>query len=73
MTPLLLDNLLSYLFNGVGSIFTLIILIVDIIALYSVWNDKSLSGTAKLIWSLVIFFMPILGLILWFLLGKNSD
>lgn len=72
MNTFLLDNLLSYLFSGFNSIWVLLILILDIMALYSIWNDKSLSGTAKVLWSALIFFLPVLGLVLWFLFGKEG-
>ena len=72
MQTLLLDNLLSYLFSGLFSIPTRIILILDIMALYSIWNNKTMSSTAKLIWSAVIFFLPLLGLLLWFFFGKDG-
>jgi hypothetical protein len=72
MNTFLLDNLLGYLFSGFNSIWVLLILILDIMALYSIWNDKSLSGTSKVLWSALIFFLPVLGLILWFLFGKEG-
>ena len=34
--------------------------------------QSSASGTAKLLWILVMLFLPVLGVIIWFLLGPKS-
>lgn len=50
-----------------------LILALDIYAIYRTWTSAASTG-AKLIWSLVIFFLPILGLVLWLIFGpKGGD
>jgi hypothetical protein len=52
-------------------LFGLIILILDIWALINVIQSRA-SGLAKLVWFLVIFFLPVLGLIIWFFAGPRK-
>jgi hypothetical protein len=49
----------------------LIILILDIIAIVSVLGG---AGTTmyKLVWILLILFLPLIGMILYFLLGRET-
>lgn len=67
-------SLLS-MFDLFGNVFfsipALIILILDIVVLRSIWNDSSRSGANKLIWSAVVFFFPLGGLIIYWLFGDN--
>lgn len=49
----------------------LIILILDIWAIVNVIQSRA-SGIAKLIWLVVIFFLPVLGLIIWFFTGPRK-
>jgi len=49
-----------------------LILVLDIYAIYKTWSSDASNG-AKLIWSIVIFFLPILGVLLWFLFGPKGD
>lgn len=51
------------------TILGLILLVLDIIALISVINS-SYGAVKKLIWIIVIIALPLLGLILWYLLGN---
>ncbi len=43
-----------------------------IAALFSIAQHESASGTEKAIWIAISLFFPVLGPILWFLIGKNS-
>lgn len=52
------------------SIFGIIILVLDIIALFSVWSSGASTG-AKLLWTAVILILPVIGLIAWFFLGPK--
>ena len=49
----------------------LIILVLDIIAIISVLGGRS-SVEHKLIWTLVILLLPIVGMILYFLMGRSA-
>ncbi len=48
-----------------------LILVLDIYAIYRTWTSTSSTG-AKLIWSLLIFFLPILGFVLWLIFGPKG-
>ncbi len=49
----------------------LLILALDIWALLSVWGSGSSTG-AKIIWTLIILILPVVGLILWFFIGPKG-
>ena len=49
----------------------LIVLILDIIAILDILKS-SLSTAAKLVWVLLVLFLPVIGMILWFLIGKKA-
>lgn len=50
----------------------LLILALDIWALFSVWTSGSSVGS-KLIWSAVIIILPVIGLLLWFFMGPRGQ
>ncbi|EIM77110.1 hypothetical protein A3SI_07404 [Nitritalea halalkaliphila LW7] len=41
--------------------------------LYDVLTRDFRNGTDKIIWLLVVIFLPLLGTILWFLVGRSSS
>ncbi len=49
----------------------LIILILDIWAIVKVVGSSASTGT-KVLWVLLILILPVVGLILWFLLGPKG-
>jgi hypothetical protein len=53
------------------SILGLIILIADIYAIYQVLTSGA-STAAKLIWTLVILLLPVIGLIAWLVAGPRG-
>jgi hypothetical protein len=53
------------------TILGLVHLILFIWALVSIWGSRA-SGLAKLIWSLVVFLFPLIGLIIWFFAGPKK-
>ncbi|KAK3818709.1 MAG: hypothetical protein J3Q66DRAFT_338316 [Benniella sp.] len=55
-----------------GGIIGLIIFILDIIAIFEVINSNR-SVTSKVLWSLLIFLFPFLGLLLYFLFGGREE
>jgi len=55
----------------VGGILGLIILILDIYAVMKVFGSGASTGI-KIIWTLAIVFLPIIGLVAWFLAGPKS-
>jgi hypothetical protein len=55
-------------YTGIGGF---IILALDIWAIVSVIGSAASTGT-KVIWVLVIIFLPLLGFILWLLFGPRA-
>lgn len=55
----------------VTSVLGLIWLIVVIWAILQV-AQSSASGMAKLLWIVLMLFLPVIGVILWFFLGPKS-
>ncbi len=52
------------------SIFGLIVLVLDIIALVSLLQSGADTAT-KVLWALLIILLPVLGMILYFLMGPG--
>ena len=48
----------------------LLILVLDIIALMSLLKSSADSGT-KILWAILIILLPVLGMILYFLMGPG--
>ena len=53
------------------SVAGLIVLVLDIICILQV-IQSSMDGTKKLLWILVIILLPLLGPILWLLIGRGG-
>ena len=56
---------------GYGGIVGLLILAGDVWAIINVFQSSA-SNEKKLIWILAVVLLPLLGLILWFLLGPRD-
>lgn len=54
-----------------GGLLGLIILILDIYAIIKTIESNASTGS-KVLWTVIIVLLPILGLILWFLLGPKK-
>lgn len=66
---LTLLSMLDVFGNVFFSIPAIIILILDIVVLKSIWNNKGRSDVNKILWSAIVFFLPVGGLILYWLFG----
>ena len=55
----------------VGGLLGLIWLVIIIWAIIKCAQSRA-GGLAKVLWILILLFMPVLGFILWFLLGPKS-
>jgi hypothetical protein len=55
----------------VGGLFGLILLILDVFAIVKTIGSDASTGT-KVLWVVVILLLPLLGLILWWLMGPKS-
>ena len=57
------------LFSGIGG---LIIFALDIWAIASIINSGA-TTKSKIIWTLVVAILPVVGLILWWLAGPKAE
>jgi hypothetical protein len=55
----------------VGGFFGLLILIADVWAIVNIAQSGATTGK-KVLWIVLVLVLPVLGLILWFLLGPRS-
>ena len=55
-----------------SGLLSLLILIADIWAILNVVKSNETTGT-KIVWVLVIFFLPILGLAIWYFAGPRGS
>jgi hypothetical protein len=53
-------------------ILSLIVLALDIWALIQIWSGPA-STASKLLWTLLILFLPVLGFILWLIFGPRGS
>jgi len=61
----------NYMFGqGYGGILGIIILILDIYAIIRIVQSGA-EPLWKAIWIVIVLFLPVIGLILWFLLGPK--
>ena len=56
----------------VNGILGLLILIADLYAIVSVVQSNGVSTGKKVVWILLILFLPVLGFIVWWLAGPRS-
>lgn len=54
--------------SGIGG---LIVLILDIYAIVMILQSPA-KGIEKLLWVLAVFFLPLIGLIIWFFAGPGK-
>lgn len=70
LVPLLLagcgPNLVDRITGPIGGVCGLIIVILDIVALVNLWQSSRSDGN-KVLWTLLIVFFPVGGLILYYL------
>jgi hypothetical protein len=49
-----------------------IIIVVDLLALVSIWRSALHSVKAKLVWTVIVAILPVLGALAWFPLGREK-
>jgi hypothetical protein len=57
--------------TGYNGIFGLLILIGDVWAIINILQSAASTGK-KVLWTVVVLLLPLLGLILWFFLGPRT-
>ena len=55
-----------------GGIFALLILVGDIWAVVNVVQSSASTG-GKIVWALLIFILPLIGLIIWYFAGPRKS
>lgn len=56
---------------GLGTLFSLAVLIADIWAILNVFQSNTSTG-GKVLWAALILVLPVLGFIIWLLAGPRS-
>ena len=54
-----------------GRFISLVILVIDVIAIFDIVNSSK-STQKKVLWTIAVVFLPILGPLLWYVLGKKK-
>ncbi len=55
----------------VGGLLGVIILILDVLAIIKTIQSNATTGT-KVFWVVIILLLPVLGMLLWFLMGPRG-
>jgi hypothetical protein len=55
----------------VGGIIGLLVLIADVWAIVNIAQSSASTGT-KVLWIVLVLVLPVLGVILWFILGPRT-
>jgi heme A synthase len=62
--------------TGAHVLVILIILVLDALALVQVWRDRRRSDLVKVLWTVAILLLPVVGVLGWavnWLLGRAAD
>lgn len=58
------------MYYGNYGLIGLLVLALDIVAIYTVLTSSMSSGK-KVLWVFIILLLPVIGMILWFLIGRK--
>lgn len=47
------------------------ILAIDLLALASIWGSRGHSTKARIVWTIIVAALPVLGALAWFPLGRE--
>ncbi|CAF1677218.1 unnamed protein product [Adineta ricciae] len=72
LIPSVEANMGSVFFATLGGICSLIILVLDVVAIFELFTKGHHDCCGKCVWTLVIFFFPIGGLILYCCCGRSN-
>jgi Phospholipase_D-nuclease N-terminal len=56
---------------GVNGLWGVLVLAADIWAIINIFQSSASNGN-KVLWTLLVLLLPVIGLILWFLLGPRG-
>lgn len=48
-----------------------VVLLADLLALTSIWRSRLHSPKARIVWTLIVALLPLLGALAWFPLGRE--
>lgn len=54
------------------SLIGLLILVADIFAIYKIWTSGA-DTVKKILWTLVVLILPIIGVIIWWFIGPKGS
>ncbi|CAF1416554.1 unnamed protein product [Adineta ricciae] len=72
LIPSVEANMGSLVLSTLGGICGLIILVLDVVAIFELLTQSNHDCCGKLVWTLIIFFFPIGGLILYWCFGRSN-
>ncbi len=49
-----------------------IAVIAGVLALFSIWTSHAYSFRAKVVWTVIVLALPIIGALGWFVLGRSG-
>lgn len=62
--------------SGAHVLVIAVILAIEVLALVQVWRDRRRSDVVKVVWTVVIIALPVIGVVGWavsWLLGRAAD
>lgn len=59
-------------FNMFSGLIALIIFALDVWAIAQIINSNA-EKTSKIIWTIIVAFLPVVGLVAWYIAGPRSD
>jgi hypothetical protein len=59
------------MYGGVNSLWGLLVLIADIWAIINIVQSSETTGK-KVLWTVLVFLLPVLGFIIWLIAGPKS-
>ncbi|HEX2585543.1 MAG TPA: PLD nuclease N-terminal domain-containing protein [Steroidobacteraceae bacterium] len=59
------------MYGGVNSLWGLLVLIADIWAIINIVQSSETTGK-KVLWTVLVFILPVLGFIIWLIAGPKS-
>ena len=65
-------DLLAYTYQSSHGILGMIVLVLDVIAIFSLLMGRSSIGH-RLFWILLVVFLPFIGMLLYFLFGRSAS
>jgi hypothetical protein len=62
---------LPLLSTSAGRWGTAVLILADVLAFASIWHSRAHSSKTKTLWTAIVAFLPVVGALGWFALGKG--